>query len=148
MDFEILPISAIVRPRELAAAPAAESEGPRSARMGIVAPQLQVAPPVQVDPVQPERKEQLDAERGRVVPLRSAGSVSGDSAPDRPANRYKYKVAHEPDLDRPLLQIVDERTNHIVVSLPPEQLVRMLEDAKALVEDRRDSHAKNVDTTV
>jgi hypothetical protein len=122
--------------------------------MGTVPPQLQAPPPVQVDPVQPERKDQLDAERGRVVPLRPPGSLSNEPTSDKavsggPTNRYKYKVAHAPDLDRPLLQIVDERTNQIVVSLPPEQLVRMLEDAKALVVDRlNEPQAKRLDTTV
>lgn len=68
--------------------------------------------------------------------------------PDELGNHYRYKLAHEPDLDRPLLQIVDEKTDRILVSLPPEQLVRMLEDTKAMIEHRlQHSHAKHLDTT-
>jgi hypothetical protein len=143
----------------MAAAPAAEPEARRSVRMGTVAPQLQVAPLVEAGPVQPDRKYQPGAERGMVVPLRPSTFLSDERASDEPtsnrlasngpANRYKYKVAHAPDIDRPLLQIVDEKTDQILVSLPPEQLVRMLEDAKALVDDRlKEPKVKHLDTIV
>ncbi len=85
----------------------------------------------------------MEEKPDQAAPLRSAPSLS-----DELGNRYRYKVAHEPDLDRPLLQIVDEKTDQIMASLPPEQLVRMLEDTKAMVEDRlQESHAKHLDTT-
>lgn len=154
MDLAVQNTSVIVHAREMAAAPAAEAEALRSARMGTVAPQLQVAPPVEAGPVQHDRRHQPDAERGRVVPVEPAAFLSDEPesygpAWSGPANRYKYKVAHEPDLDRPLLQIVDEKTDQILVSLPPEQLVRMLEDAKALVEDRlKEPQVKRLDTIV
>ena len=147
MDLAVQHTSTIVRAREMAAAPVAEAEALRSARMGAVAPQLQVAAPVEADPVRPERKDQPDKERGLVVPIRPAAFLPDEPASGGPVNRYKYKIAHEPDLDRPLLQIVDEKTDRILVSLPPEQLVRMLEDAKALVENRlRDPHDRHLDT--
>ena len=154
MDFAVHNTSVIVRARDMAAAPAAEAEALRSARMGTVVPQLQVAPPVEAAPVRPDRKDQPDAERGRVVPIERAAFFSDEPESHGPAssgsvNRYKYKVAHKPDLDRPLLQIVDEKTDQILVSLPPEQLVRMLEDAKALVEDRlKEPQVKRLDTIV
>ena len=155
MDFAVHNISAIVRARDMAAAPAAEAEALRSARMGTVVPQLQVVPPpVEAAPVRPDPEDQPDAERGRVVPIERAAFFSDEPesygpASGGPVNRYKYKVAHEPDLDRPLLQIVDEKTDQILVSLPPEQLVRMLEDAKALVEDRlKEPQVKRLDTIV
>ncbi len=44
--------------------------------------------------------------------------------------------------------MIDENTDQIVMSLPPEQLARMLEDAKALIEDRlKEPHAKHLDTS-
>jgi hypothetical protein len=152
MDFAVQNTSAIVRARDVAAAPAAEAEALRSARLGTVAPQLQVAPPVEAGPVQHDRRHQPDAERGRVVPVQPAAFLSDEPesrglASGGAAHRYKYKVAHEPDIDRPLLQIVDEKTDQIVLSLPPEQLVRMLEDARALVEDGlKEPHLKRLDT--
>lgn len=154
MDFAVHDTSVIVRARDMAAAPAVEAEAVPSARMGTVVPQLQVTPPVEAAPVRPERKNQTDAERGRVVPIERAAFFSDEPEPRGPAsggplNRYKYKVAHEPDIDRPLLQIVDEKTDQIVLSLPPEQLVRMLEDARALIEDRlKEPQVKRLDTIV
>ena len=159
MDFAVQNTSPIVRVRELAAAPAAEAEPLRSARMGTVAPQLQVAPPVEADRVQHDRRSPPDAEQSKVVPIRPAAFLPEERESNAPAsqglassgspNRYKYKIAHEPDIDRPLLQIVDEKTDQILVSLPPEQLVRMLEDAKALIEDRlKEPQVKRLDTIV
>ena len=148
MDLAVQNTPVIVHAREMAAAPAAEAQALRLARMGTVAPQLQVAPPVEAGPVRPDRKDQPDAERGKIVSIRPAAFLPDDPASGGPVNRYKYKVAHEPDLDRPLLQIVDQKTDQILVSLPPEQLVRMLEDAKALVEDRlTEPQVKRLDTT-
>ena len=154
MDFLVQNTSFIVRAKDMAAAPAVEAEALRSARMGSVAPQLQVSPPVEADPLQHERRHPPEAEREKSVPTEPAAFLSDEAeshgpASSAPANRYKYKVAHEPDLDRPLLQIVDEKTDRIIVSLPPEQLARMLEDAKALVDDRlKETQVKGLDTTV
>ena len=143
MDLAVRSGLAIVRASQAAAAPSAPVASTRPAIIGVLAPGLQVAAVADPDTVQGDRRHRPDVEADRIAPLQPAAPLA-----DAPAHRYRYKIAHAPDLDRPLLQIVDEKTDQIMVSLPPEQLVRMLEDAKALVEDRRDSHAKNVDTTV
>jgi hypothetical protein len=154
MDFLVQNTSFIVWARDTAAAPAVEAEALRSARMGSVAPQLQVPPPVEADPLQHDRRYQSEAERENGVPTEPAAFLTDEPEAHEAAlggltNRYKYKIAHEPDLDRPLLQIVDEKTDRIIVSLPPEQLARMLEDAKALVDDRlKEPQVKRLDTTV
>ena len=144
MDLSVRSDLAIVRPSATATAPPAEAETRPSAIVGIAAPGLQVAALVEPGKVQNGRRHMPSEEQDAVAPLLSAAPL-----PDGLANRYRYKIAHAPDLDRPLLQIVDEKTDQIVVSLPPEQLARMLEDAKALAEDRfKGPHLRHLDTTV
>lgn len=142
MDLAVRSALAVVRASQTATAPPAGAGTLRSAMIGIVAPGLQVAALVEPGKIQDDRRHWPDEEQGTVAPLQPTAPLSEGSA-----QRYRYKIAHAPDLDRALLQIVDEKTDQIMVSLPPEQLVRMLEDAKALVEDRlRDPHARHLDT--
>jgi hypothetical protein len=124
--------------------PLAEAEPSQSVKLGSLAPHLQIAAPAKANDIRPDRARQPDERRAdRLAPLQPVASLA-----DLPANRYRYKVAHEPGLDRPLLQMIDENTDQIVLSLPPEQLARMLEDAKALIEDRlKEPHAKHLDTS-
>jgi hypothetical protein len=143
MDLAVRSPVAIVRASQAAAAPPVQAETSRLAIIGSVAPGLQVAALAAPDRVQDDRRHRPDEDQHKVAPLRPAAPLS-----DETAGRYRYKIAHAHDLDRPLLQIVDEKTDQIMVSLPPEQLVRMLEDAKALIQERlQDPHARHLDTT-
>lgn len=145
MDIATPSAIALVRAVQVTATP--PTEAPRSVRLGTAAPGLQVAALAAPMSIEQDRRQSgdraLEEKPDQAAPLRSAPSLS-----DELGNRYQYKVAHEPDLDRPLLQIVDEKTDQIMASLPPEQLVRMLEDTKAMVEERlQQSHAQRLDTT-
>lgn len=85
--------------------------------------------------------------------------AGNDTEPGQPAKapsgitsgRYQYRLAFEPDLQRMLLKIVDEKTDQTVVSLPPEQLARMLQELKAPLEAKPDEVAvqrlKKLDTS-
>jgi hypothetical protein len=151
MDLAVRSALAVVRASPAAATPPAEAETLRSARTGSLASALQVAALMAPDKVPHDRRHRSDEEQDKVAPLRPIQPLPeplSEPPRDGQGNRYRYKVAYAPDLERPLLQIVDEKTDQIMVSLPPEQLVRMLEDAKALVEDGvQDPHARHLDTT-
>lgn len=144
MDLAVRSGLAIVRASPTAAAPPAPVEPARPATIGVLAPGLQVAAVANPDTVRGDRRHRPDGELGKIAPLQPAAPLA-----DAPAHRYRYKIVHAPDLERPLLQIVDEKTDQIMVSLPPEQLVRMLEDAQALADDQfKQPHVKHLNTTV
>lgn len=56
------------------------------------------------------------------------------STPELPQGRYRYEMAFEPDLERALLKIVDEKSGQAVAIFPPEELARMLQEIRALLE--------------
>lgn len=145
MDLAVPSAFALVRASPAAAAPPAEAL--TAARGGSIAPGLQVTALAEPDRVGQDRGRASAGEQEEEPdPMASLRPVA--FLPDELGNHYRYKLAHEPDFDRPLLQIVDEKTDRILVSLPPEQLVRMLEDTKAMIEQRlQHSHAKHLDTT-
>lgn len=144
MDLAVPNTLALVRAGPAAAAPLAETLVP--AGVGSPAPALQGMAPAAPDQIGEDRRHPCAGKQAEkpdpVAPLRPAAPVA-----DGLGNRYRFTVAHKPDLDRPLLQIVDKNTDQILVSLPPEQLARMLEDTKAMVEDQlRQPHVRHLDT--
>lgn len=78
-------------------------------------------------------------------------SVAQDPGADLAAGRFRYKVAYAPDLERTMVTLVDEETEQTVMSLPPESLVRMLNEAEARLEGTADgdgTKARQLDTAV
>lgn len=84
------------------------------------------------------------------------GEMKKDFAAPASEGRYKMKIDYDDELGRDLLKIVDEKTEQTIVSLPPEELAKMIEEAKALFDGRkergggpvRDRSSHRLDTAV
>ncbi|TVR98043.1 MAG: hypothetical protein EA406_08005 [Rhodospirillales bacterium] len=79
------------------------------------------------------RGEDLEL-RGRRRDDDTGGSGRGDERSESAfGDRYHFRLAHEPGLDRPLLQVVDRQTEEPMMSIPPKQLARMFAEVRAML---------------